>query len=66
MNGELHIIESHYNGLCGCCGTFYQSGAEIVKVDGYWWLAEHAQREERASKQRPCKKCNLVHAGECF
>lgn len=51
-----------YETDCPWCDELVLQGDHIVKIDGEWGHVKCPT----ATDQVPCKKCFLVHAGDCW
>lgn len=64
----LRTFEAKYPGYCSECGGEFDAGDEVC-YDSTDSLV-HAVPEDcdpaPARSEKPCEKCFLVHAGDCF
>lgn len=58
------VFEARYHGVCGC-GEPIEPGDDVM-YDGDELVHLSCTPESQQPKKKPCKKCYLVHAGDCF
>lgn len=67
-SGPSRPFEAKFPGICETCGDGFEQGDTVMYEDDALVHADldDCVSHQRYSSQKPCPKCFLVHAGECF